>query len=69
MKRKRIFADLRKATKKKTTLRVRIEKEEPEAETPEIEGSYGDDEEEYQHVLLIQNVLRGRAAQMLVSDR
>lgn len=61
------FSDLRKATKPKSSLRVRIEKGSEEAETPEAESIDAEDEETYQASVLIGSVVRGRAVQVMVS--
>lgn len=57
---------LRRSTKHKCFLRVRIEKEEDAVETPEAESIDEADEEMYQAAVLIGSVVRGRGTQVMV---
>ncbi|CAH1119833.1 unnamed protein product [Phaedon cochleariae] len=61
--------DLRKETKKRPlSLRTKIETAVEEANTPEVEGVPQLEEDKYQAAVLLQKVIRGRAAQMMIYE-
>ncbi|KAI4469662.1 hypothetical protein MML48_1g18958 [Holotrichia oblita] len=59
---------LRQVTKKECSLRVRVPPKEEPLPTPEVEVVDDDEEENNQGLILVQSVLRGRAAQILVFE-
>lgn len=63
------LVELRRVSKRKCSLRVRIKKEEEEAETPEAAGIEEEEEEVYQAGVLLGSVLKGRATQVMVVCR
>ncbi|KAL3284775.1 hypothetical protein HHI36_018918 [Cryptolaemus montrouzieri] len=60
--------NLHKATKKRCTLRVRIDKTVSEASTPETDELPDMEEDKYQAIIAIQSILKGRASQMLIYE-
>lgn len=62
-----LILGLRQVTKKECSLRVRVPPKEEPLPTPEVDIVDDEDEENSQGLILVQSVLRGRAAQILVS--
>ncbi|KAK9885821.1 hypothetical protein WA026_013693 [Henosepilachna vigintioctopunctata] len=60
--------NLRKTSKRKCTLRVRIEKTVSEASTPETSELADTEEDKYQSLIAIQSMLKGRSSQMLIYE-
>lgn len=60
--------NLHKTTKRRCTLRVRIDKSISEASTPETDELPDMEEDKYQALITLQSVLKGRASQMLIYE-
>lgn len=58
--------DLRNSTKKRCSLRVKVDRKKKGIVTPEVDSISDPEEEMHQASVLIQSILRGRAAQKLV---
>lgn len=64
-----MFLDFRKETEKQPVLlRRKVGMPPSAAPTPEVEGVTDMEEEEYQSVILLQSIIRGRATQMMVGS-
>ncbi|XP_072377739.1 cilia- and flagella-associated protein 91-like [Diabrotica undecimpunctata] len=60
---------LRKGIEKYTLrLRTKVDKLIEESHTPEVEGVSEDEESKYQALVLLQNIIKGRAAQILIYE-
>ncbi|XP_044747701.1 cilia- and flagella-associated protein 91-like isoform X2 [Coccinella septempunctata] len=60
--------NLHKTTKRKCTLRVRIDRTISEASTPETDELPEMEEDKYQALITLQSILKGRASQMLIYE-
>lgn len=61
------YSDFRKETERQpVSLRRKVELPPSAVPTPEVEGVTDEEEEEYQSVILLQSMIRGRATQMMV---